>query len=132
MLETSQLICELPEHFQPEDESVFFWDWGMKPVELGLDRLLVMVARLSMGCFTVVSLSFITGLPQQGGFSTREQVRTLEVGFMGLVKAAGVFLSTPYMRVPVLEVAYHLFRQCGGATLSNQLWVPHLSFTVGR
>lgn len=37
----------------------------------------------------------VTGLPQQEDSQPGRESETLEVGFMGLGKAAGVFLSTP-------------------------------------
>lgn len=45
-------------------------------------------------------------VPQQGGLPTGGKSKTLEVGFLELGRASGVFLSTPcsYMRIPVLEV----------------------------
>lgn len=92
-----------------------------------------MMACLRMGCFTALSLSIVTGLPQQGGFSTRAQVRNFGGGIYGV--GTGCWrvpeYPRPYRSIPILKVADHLYRQCGGASLSSQLWVPHLSFTVG-
>lgn len=92
-----------------------------------------MMALLRGGQFTVLSLSIISGLAQEG-FLSRGQSETLEVGFLEVGNASGVFLSAP---CPRENPSYRsnrprLYRLYAGASLASQLWLPHLSLTVVR
>ena len=70
-----------------------------------------------------------SGLAQEGGFLSRGQSETLEVG-----NASGVFLSAPCPREnpSCRSNRPGLYRLYAGASLASQLWVPHLSLTVVR
>lgn len=98
MLEISLLICKQENIFSMKISHVL-WDWGMKPVELRLDRPLVMMVYLRLGCFTALSLSIVPGLSQQEDSQSGFKSETLEVEFMGLEKAAGMFRVPPALVV---------------------------------
>lgn len=109
--------------------------WGDETSRfLGWDGHLVIMALLRGGQFTVLSLSIISGLAQEGGFLSRGQSETLEVGFLEVGNASGVFLSVPCPREnpSCRSNRPSLYRLYAGASLASQLWVPHLSLTVVR
>lgn len=66
------------------------WDWRMKSVELRLDRPLVMMVCLRLGCFSALSLRIVPELSQQEDSQPGVKSETLDVGFMGSLLAGDI------------------------------------------